>query len=83
MSTMTDTRTYEELEMVAIPEDVPELGVKAGRLGTIATVYDSGRMLDVEIGRKDGTSAGFVDLKLEDDGSLHVVGYSPLDSRRK
>lgn len=74
------THTYKELETVEIPEDVPELGVKAGTPGTIATVYDGGRMLDVEVGREDGTSAGFVDLKLEDDGTLHLVGYSTLGS---
>lgn len=82
MSTMTETRTYEELERVAVPEDVPELGVRAGRMGTVATVYDGGRMLDVEIAREDGTSAGFVDLRVEDGGDLRVVGYSLLDARR-
>lgn len=76
-----ETRTYEELEVVAIPEDVPELGVVAGSEGTIATIHDGGRMLDVEIGREDGTSAGFVDLEVGDDGRLRVVGYSLLDAR--
>lgn len=56
--------TYEEFEMVALPEDVPELGVEAGTTGTIVTVYEGGRMLLVEIGREDGTSAGFVDLEV-------------------
>jgi hypothetical protein len=37
--------TYEELETVAIPEDIPELGVEAGTTGTIVTVYEGGRML--------------------------------------
>lgn len=73
------TRTYQELEMVAIPEDIPELGVNPGDEGVIATVYDGGRMLDVEIGREDGSSAGFVDLKIGEDGTPHVVGYSLLN----
>lgn len=73
--------TYEELEMVAIPNDVPELGIEAGAMGTIATVYDGGRMLDVEISREDGTTVGFVDLRVEKEGSLSLVAYTPLSSR--
>ncbi|CAN5281394.1 hypothetical protein BH24ACT19_BH24ACT19_18130 [soil metagenome] len=73
--------TYEELEMVALPEDVPELGVEAGTTGTIVTVYEGGRMLLVEIGREDGTSAGLVDLKVGEDGSLSLISYTPFSSR--
>jgi hypothetical protein len=69
---------YKELGIFTIPEDVPELGVKAGEPGTIAGVYESGRLLDLEIGREDGTSAGFVDVRIDKDGTSHVVGYSPL-----
>lgn len=79
--TPSKTRTYEELEMVAVPEDVPELGVQAGDEGVIAHVYNGGKMLDVEIGREDGTSAGFVDLHVSEDGFLKVIGYSLLSSR--
>lgn len=77
---MSEKRAYEELDMVAIPEDIPELGVKADDEGTIATVYDSdgALMLDVEMSRPDGTSAGFVDLEVAEDGTPRVVGYSPL-----
>ena len=73
--------TYEELEIVALPEDVPELGVEAGTTGTIVTVYEGGRMLLVEIGREDGTSAGLVDLKVGEDGSLDLISYTPFSSR--
>ena len=73
--------TYEELEIVALPEDVPELGVEAGTTGTIVTVYEGGRMLLVEIGREDGTSAGLVDLEVKEDGSLGLISYSPFSSR--
>jgi hypothetical protein len=72
--------TYRELEMVAIPEDVRELGIKAGAMGTIATVYDDGRMLDVEVSREDGATIGFVDLKVAEDGSLSLVAYTPFES---
>ena len=73
--------TYEELQVVALPEDVPELGVEAGTTGTIVTVYDGGRMLLVEIGREDGTSVGLVDLEVGEDGSLSLVSYTPFSSR--
>jgi hypothetical protein len=41
-------------------------------------VWDDGRMLDVEIPKDDGTSAGFVDLKVLEGGSTRVVGYATL-----
>lgn len=66
--------------MVTIPEDVPELGIEAGTAGTIATVYDGGRMLDVEVSHKDGTTVGFVDLEVGEDGLLTLVAYTPLRS---
>ena len=73
--------TYEELEIVTLPEDVPELGVEAGTTGTIVDVYDSGQMLLVEIGREDGTSAGLVDLKVGEDASLRLISYTSFTSR--
>jgi hypothetical protein len=72
--------TYRELEMVAIPEGIPELGIEAGTMGTIATVYDDGRMLDVEVSREDGTTIGFVDLKVAEDGSLSLIAFTPFGS---
>lgn len=72
--------TYKELDVVALPEDVPELGVEAGATGTIADIYDGGRMLLVEMGREDGTSAGLVDLHVEEDGSLRLISYTPFSS---
>ena len=73
--------TYEELEMVALPEDVPELGVEAGTEGSILTVYEDGRMLLVEIDREDGTSVGLVDLEVGKGGSLSLISYTPLGPR--
>ena len=72
--------TYEELGMVSIPEDIPELGIEAGETGTIATVYDGGRMLDVEVSGEDGATVGFVDLKVEEDGTLSLVACTPINS---
>lgn len=80
MTSRTRT-TYEKLEMVAISEDVPELGIEAGTMGTIATVYCGERMLDVEVSREDGATVGFVDLEVREDGSLSLVAYTPLSSR--
>lgn len=78
---MAETRTtYRELEIVTIPEDVPELGIEAGAMGTIATIYGDGRMLDVEVSRENGATVGFVDLKVADDGSLSLVAVTPLGS---
>jgi Domain of unknown function (DUF4926) len=76
------TRTsYEEFETVAIPQDVPKLGVEAGTTGTIVTVYEGGWMLLVEIGREDGTSVGLVDLEVREDGSLRQISSTPFSPR--
>lgn len=72
---------YEELEIIALPDGVPELGVEAGTTGTIVTVYEGGRMLLVESGCEDGTSAGLVDLEVREDGSLGLISYTPFSSR--
>lgn len=34
--------TYQELDMVPIPEDIPELGIEAGHLGTVDHTYPVG-----------------------------------------
>jgi hypothetical protein len=69
---------FKEHGIFAVPEDVPELGVKAGDPGVIAGVYEGGRLLDLEIAHEDGTSAGFVDVRLDERGVPHVIGYSSL-----
>lgn len=71
-------REFKEHGIFAVPEDVPELGVKAGDPGVIAGVYEGGRLLDLEIAHGDGTSVGFVDVRLDGRGVPHVVGHSPL-----
>ncbi len=69
---------YRELDVIPVPEDVPGLGVEAGTLATVDTVYAGGRMLSLEIGREDGSSVGFVDIEVEADDALRVVGYSSI-----
>lgn len=75
--------TYRELDVVPIPQDIPELGIEAGRHGTVDTVYDDGRGgqgLYVEVSREDGTTVGFVQLESGSEGeSLRVVAYSAFD----
>lgn len=66
--------------MVGLPDDVPELGLKAGTTGTVSKVYDDGRSLMVHFGREDGTSVGLVDLRVEEDSSLRLISYTPLSS---
>ena len=73
--------TYRELEIVAIPESISEFGIEAGATGTVATVYDGGGMLDVEVSDGYGATIGFVDLKVAEDGSLSLVAFTPLAPR--
>ena len=75
-------KTYKALESVEVPSAVPQLGVAPGDRGVIAHVWDGGRMLDVEIPKAGGTSAGFVDLEVLPGDALRVVGYSVLSAHR-
>jgi hypothetical protein len=72
--------TYEELETVAIPEDVPELGVEAGYLETVDHTYpvggEAGQGLYVEVSRPDGTTIGFTQHEADEDGAWHVMTYA-------
>lgn len=79
MATRADT-TYRALDVVPIPEAIPELGVEAGDLGVVDFVYDEGRGLHVEIAHKDGTTAGFVQLEADDASFWRVVAHTPFGS---
>ncbi len=67
-----------------MPEDIPELGIKAGDPGVVDFVYNDGRGLYVEIGREDGTTAGFVQLEAHavsnDAYYWRIVAYSRFGS---
>lgn len=80
---MPKTHTYEELDTVPIPQNIPEMGVEAGRVGVVDFIYDGGRGLHIEVARKDGSTAGFVQMELRDGEAgevWHVVAYSPFGS---
>ncbi len=77
--------TYKALDMVPIPESIPELGIEAGDLGVVDFVYDEGRGLHVEISREDGTTTGFVQLETDEEvddarSSWRIVSYSVFGS---
>jgi hypothetical protein len=81
---MAKTRTtYQELDMVPIPEDIPELGIEAGYLGTVDHTYavggEAGRGLYVEVSRPDGTTIAFTQLEADEEGAWHVMTYTPFD----
>jgi hypothetical protein len=75
--------TYRELDVVPIPQGIPELGIEAGHRGTVDTVYDDGRGgqgIYVEVSREGGTTVGFVQLETGSEGEgLRVVAYSAFD----
>jgi hypothetical protein len=78
------TRTnYEELEVIALPEDIPELGIQAGYLGTVDHTYpvrdEVERGLNVEVIRPDGSTIGFTQLEADEVGTWHVMTYTAFD----
>lgn len=80
---MPRTHAYEELETVAVPEAIPELGVESGDSGTVVLVHEDEadhQLLLVHVDREDGTTAGSVQLRIDAEGEPHLVGYSSLSS---
>ncbi len=70
MAQAKDTRRYEELDVIEIPSDVPEIGVRAGERGTIVDM--SGDMLTVEVVSTKGKTLGLIDMVADPDP--RVVG---------
>jgi Domain of unknown function (DUF4926) len=66
-------RGYRELDLVPMPEAIPELGIELGALGTVDHVYEDGLRIDVEVSDDDGVTLGYVTLAFEP--KLHVVAY--------
>jgi len=64
---------YRELDLISIPEPIPELGIEAGVLGTVDHVYKGGRKADVEVAGDDGVTLGYVTISA--DPEPHVVAY--------
>ena len=69
--------------MVPIREDIPELGIEAGYLGTVDYTYPvrggAGRGLYVEVSRPDGTTLGFTQLEADEEGAWHTLTYTPCN----
>lgn len=70
------TRTYKELDTVHVSEPIPQIGIRAGDIGIVDSVYDGGRMLLVEVSRTSDGLVALLDIATEPD--LHVVSYSKL-----
>jgi hypothetical protein len=67
---------YKELDLVTMPEPIPELGIDAGFLGTVDLVYNGGRKADVAVSH-DGDIFGYVTV--EADPEPHVVAYYVME----
>lgn len=64
---------YRELDLVPMPEAIPDLGIDAGFLGTVDHVYEGGRKADVEVSDDDGGTLGYVTISA--DPEPHVVAF--------
>lgn len=75
--------TYQQLDLVPISEDIPELGIEAGYLGTVDHNYpvegEAWRGLYVEVSRPDGTTICFTQLEADKEGAWHVMTYTAFD----
>ena len=76
-----------QFSLVPIPEDIPELDIEAGYLGTVDHTYPVGgqahRGLYVEVSRPDGTTIGFTQLEVDEVGTWHVMTYTPFDQANR
>jgi hypothetical protein len=64
-------RKYRELDIIEVPEDVPEAGIESGAVGTIVDISPSG-ILVVEVVEKNGTTTEILDVDPEP--TPHVIG---------
>jgi hypothetical protein len=63
----------QQFNLLPIPEDIPELGIETGYLGTVDHTYY------VEVSRPDGTTVGFTQIEADEEGAWHVMTYTPFD----
>lgn len=63
---------YELLEVVPVPEDVPELGIEAGTTGTVVEVFVEALLVAVEVSDDEGRTIDLINVRL--DPEPHVVG---------
>ena len=75
---------YELLEVVPIPDVVPELGIEAGTTGTVVDVLDEGRLVTVDVSDDEGRTIDLINVRLEPEprvvGRWHM-GESLRDGR--
>lgn len=72
-----DTREYEELEVIELPSDVPEIGVRAGHRATIVDKMSDG-VLTVEVSDGEGRTLDLLDVQTTPE--LKVIGRWHLSS---
>jgi hypothetical protein len=76
-----------QFSLVPIPEDIPELGIEAGYLGTVDHTYpvrgEAHRGQYVEVSRPDGTTIGFTQLEVDEEGTWQVMTYTPFDQANR
>jgi len=53
--------THELLDVVAIPEDIPEIGIEAGREGAVVDILPDGTLV-VDVVNEDGSTVDMIDL---------------------
>jgi hypothetical protein len=77
---MAQTRhTYKELEVVPIPDGLPELGIEAGTMGTVVDVLAEGRLVTVDVVDEEGRTLDLIDVYLEP--APHVIGRWRLNEK--
>lgn len=62
---------YSELGTITIPDDVPDVGIESGAIGTIVDISPSG-ILAVEVSNDAGATLDILDVRL--DPAPHVIG---------
>lgn len=67
-----DKSLYKEFEMAPIPDDIPELGVKAGTLAVVIDETYPGRFVIMELAGEEGEVLDLIDVVLEPEP--HVIG---------
>lgn len=68
-------REYRELEIIELPEDMPEIGVKAGHPATVVDRHEE--IITVDVSDESGRTLDLLDVKTEPE--LKVIGRWYLD----
>ena len=68
---------YEELDVIRIPEDVPEAGIRAGDLGAVVDIAPDGTLIVDVVDPKTGSTLDV--LLLEPGPPLRITGRWGID----